>query len=255
VLGGYLAEVTGWVRRLSAGMPRRRILDLGAGTGTGTIALAHRFRGAEVIALDVSEQMLARIRARAFDLDLADRVRTLQADLDEAWPAVDPVDLVWASMSLHEMGDPDRLLADVRATIRPGGLVALAEMDGPVGFLPDDLGVGPPGLEERCHAAMAASSRHVAPFGSDWAPRLEAAGFTLLDKRVFDLHAAPPHPATGRYAQLWFARLRTHLGDQLSQDDLDTLDGLLDEDDPQGLLHRPDLVVRGTRTAWVARRP
>lgn len=255
VLGAYWAEVTAWVRRLCAGMPRRRILDLGAGTGTGTIALAHRFRGAEVVALDVSERMLARVRRKAFDLDLADRVRTLHADLDQAWPAVAPVDLVWASMSLHEMGDPDRLLGDVLATIRPGGLLAVAEMDGPMRFLPHDLGVGSAGLEERCHAAMSASSGHVVPFGSDWAPRLEEAGFALVDKHVFDLHAALPHPATGRYAQLWFARLRTHLADQLSQEDLSTLDRLLDHEGAEGLVHRPDLVVSGTRTAWVARRP
>jgi ubiquinone/menaquinone biosynthesis C-methylase UbiE len=256
VLRTYWADVTAWVRRLSAGAPRRRILDLGAGTGTGTIALAQRFGGAEVVALDVSAEMLARVRVKALHLGLAERVRTVQADLDVAWPALEPVDLVWASMSLHEMADPDRLLNEVFESIRPGGLLAVAEMDAPVRFLPDDLGLGRRGLEERCLAALAEGRDHTMPFGSDWGPRLEAAGFALLDQRTFGIDLQPPHPAaTGRYAQGWLGGMRSFLEDRVSAEDLATLDILIDSPGPDGLLARDDLVVRGTRTAWVAGRP
>ncbi|GII59230.1 hypothetical protein Pth03_76190 [Planotetraspora thailandica] len=36
-------------------------------------------------------------------LGVADRIRTIQADLDQTWPALGPADLVWASASLHHM--------------------------------------------------------------------------------------------------------------------------------------------------------
>ena len=39
-----------------------------------------------MIALDVDEEMLKRIQDRARASGLADRIRTVQADLDQAWP-------------------------------------------------------------------------------------------------------------------------------------------------------------------------
>lgn len=54
VLHSYLSEVTGWIHELAADLPRCRILDLGSGTGTGALALARRFEGADVIAVDIS---------------------------------------------------------------------------------------------------------------------------------------------------------------------------------------------------------
>lgn len=255
VLHSYWAEVTAWVRRLSAGTPRRRILDLGAGTGTGTIALAQRFGSAQVVALDVSEEMLTRVRGKALDLGLAERVRTLRVDLNAGWPEIEAVDLVWASMSLHELADPDRMLKRACTSLRPGGLIAVAEMDAHLRFLPDDIGLGVPGLETRCLAAVSEVSRHEVPFGSDWAPRLERAGFSVQDTRTFDIELSPPHAsATGRYAHGWFRRVRSAVDGRVSKDDLATLDTLLDSQAPDGLLHRGDLLVRGSRTAWVAQR-
>src|SRR5206468_4917243 len=106
-----------------AGEPAR-ILDVGAGTGVGSVALAQRFPAAEVIALDSSEEMLEHLAAKAAATGTADRVQPMLADLDAGWPAVDDVDLAWASLSLHHLADPDRVLADLLVAMRPGGLVA-----------------------------------------------------------------------------------------------------------------------------------
>ncbi|TXS25033.1 helix-turn-helix domain-containing protein, partial [Streptomyces sp. gb1(2016)] len=59
-------------------------------------------------------------------------------------------DLVWASASLHHVDDPAAALTGVRAALRPGGLLAVAELDGLPRFLPDDAVAGRPGLEARC---------------------------------------------------------------------------------------------------------
>jgi ubiquinone/menaquinone biosynthesis C-methylase UbiE len=62
---------------------------------------------------------------------------------------------VWAASSLHEVADPDRVLSNVYAALHAGGLLVVVEMDDLPRFLPDDVGLGRPGLEARCHAALA----------------------------------------------------------------------------------------------------
>src|SRR5450755_3905655 len=257
VLHSYLSEVTAWIHELAADLPARRILDLGSGTGTGAFALLRLFEGADAIALDISAQLLHRLRGKASGLGVADRVRTVQADLDAAWPAIDTVDLVWASSSLHHMADPDRVLTKVFAALRPGGLLAVAEMDSFPRFLPDDLGLGRPGLEARCHAALAEGrAAEVPQLGSDWGSRLSKAGFTIEAARPFAINLTPPLPAAaGRYAAVSLRRIRSSLDGQMSNDDLAALDTIIDSDGPDGVLQRDDLAVRTARTVWVARRP
>lgn len=253
VLHAYLSEVIGWVAGTAAGPPRR-ILDLGAGTGAGALALARRFTGAEVIAVDASPPLLGHLQDKARDLGVADRVHIIQADLDAGWPAVDPVDLVWASKSLHHMADPARVLADVFVTLRPGGLLAVDELSSFPRFLASEPGAE---LEARGHAIVdglrAAELPHM---GSDWAVPLRQAGFTVLAEREFAIDLKPPLPAAaGRYAQVCLRRLRSALDDRMSADDLAAFDVLIDSAGPGGVLHRTDLTVRTTRTVYMAERP
>jgi len=259
VLHEQVDGLTAWVGELTDGTPPRRILDLGSGTGTGTFALLRRFESAEASAVDASPQMLQHLTGRARELGLAERVHPLQADLDTSWPAVGTVDLIWASASLHHLADPDRTLREAFAALRPGGLLLAVEMDSVPfpRFLPHDLGVGRPGLEERCHAALA--HRHgddLPDLGSDWGPRLSRAGFTVEAERPLTVDLRPPLPAAaGRYAQAALRRMRTGLDGSLDAEDLATLDLLIGDEGPESVLRRADLAVRTRRTAWAARRP
>ena len=123
----------------------------------------------------------------------------------------------------------------------------------PTRFLPDDLGAGRPGLEVRLHAALDAQP---APFDRypDWDAALARAGYADVQRRSFSLTPAAADPATGRYARSYLSRVRPRLGDDLDADDLATLDLLLDDASPHGLLQRTDLLVQGRRTGWLARR-
>lgn len=256
VLRDYWADALTWLRRAARYLPRTRLLDLGAGSGVGTIALAQRFAGAEVIAVDQDEQMLEHIRAKALDLGLAPRVRTVLADLDAGLPDLESVDITWASMSMHHLADPDRVLRDVFAVTRPGGLLAVAEFAEPLRHLPYDLGIGRPGLEDRLLAALNNQHAHELPeIGADWPPRLAAAGFSVLEHRMFELDLRPGRNVDAiRYARLWFGRLRHGIADAVDGDDLATLDLLLADHGPHALRLRDDLHLHGHRTVTLARR-
>lgn len=251
VLRSYMNDLTEWVSGYTPDAPRT-IIDIGAGTGTGSIALAARFSSAEVLAIDRSTSMLERVQAAAGDRGLAERIRTVQADVDVAWPEVGVVDVAWAASSLHEFADPDRVLRDVYATLNPGGLLVVIEMDTLPRFLPDDIGLGRPGLETRCHEVLAQAGGNAHP---NWRPYLERAGFEIVEERRFAIALNPVPPGTERYADVHLRRIRPALTGKLASDDLNTLDQLLDGGNPAALVNRTDLTVVGSRTAWAARRP
>jgi ubiquinone/menaquinone biosynthesis C-methylase UbiE len=251
VLHQHHRDLITWVSSLAPDRPL--IIDLGAGTGTGALALARQLPDAQVVAVDVSEPMLEHLQHKAHALGVADRIRTVQADLDQPWPPLGPADLVWASASLHHMADPDRALAEILTALRPGGVLAVTELDSFPRFLPDEAGAA---LEERCHAALAEiraeAGMHI---GEQWGVRLAKAGFTVEAERRLDIALQAPLPAaTGRYAQVSLQRMRHGLDDRLAADDLAALDAALDAL-AAGVLDRDDLTVRTIRTVWLARRP
>ncbi|MDH6195544.1 ubiquinone/menaquinone biosynthesis C-methylase UbiE [Mycobacterium frederiksbergense] len=253
VLAGHTASITAW---LPVKASPRQILDLGCGTGTGTFALLARFPEAHVTAVDSSVRHLHRVREKACEAKVADRVSIVQADLNATWPNLGEPDLVWASAALHHMADPDDTLRRVHDTLAPGGLFAVVELAGFPRFLPDDAPMDQPGLEKRCHTAI--DRRHAGQLlhrGTDWGPRLTAAGFTIEGERTITVNIEHSHCETvGRYALCSLRSMRTAAADVLSVDDLLALDQLLEIDGPHSILGRDDLALRTERTVWAARR-
>ncbi|NYE39347.1 class I SAM-dependent methyltransferase [Streptomyces fulvorobeus] len=253
VLAEHTASLTAWLP--VEGEPRH-IVDLGCGTGAGTFALLARFPEAEVTAVDTSAVHLRRLRERAGALGLADRVRTVSADLDADWPGLGRPGLVWASASMHHLADPDRALRRVRGLLAPGGLFAVVELAGFPRFLPGTAPEERPGLEERCHAALADHhAGHVSHRGADWGAKLAAAGFTVEGERTLTVAVdGSRSAAVGAYALTGLKRLRAGAARALAPEDLGALDRLLDTEGPHSILRREDLAVRTERRVWAARR-
>jgi ubiquinone/menaquinone biosynthesis C-methylase UbiE len=248
VLHDYHQEVISCVA--SAVPAKAHLIDLGAGTGAGAIALAQALPDATVTAVDASPDMLERLRARADEHGVGDRIRTVAADLDQPWPDLDPADLVWASASLHHVADPARVLGLILAGLRPGGRLALTELDSFPLFLAGAGGTEA-ALEERCHAAMtqirAEAGMHI---GDDWADRLLTAGFAVQAERRFDIALNPPlPPLAGRYAHISLARMVHGLADRLEPADLAALEALA-----HSVPDREDLTIRAQRLVWLASR-
>ncbi|MFD4479156.1 class I SAM-dependent methyltransferase [Streptomyces sp. NPDC058471] len=258
VLAEHIASITAWLPLEKA---PRHIVDLGCGTGAGTFALLARFPEAQVTAVDASDDHLRRLRARAAELGLAGQVHTVRADLDADWPhlgrpGLDRPELVWASASMHHMSDPDRTLRTVHELLAPGGLFAVVELAGFPRFLPADAPADRPGLEERCHTALAhQEAAHMPHRGADWGPKLAAAGFGIEGERTITVNVdGSGSAAVGRYALSSMKRLRAGAAHALPAEDLAALDRLLDAESPFSILRRDDLAVRTERGVWAARR-
>lgn len=254
VLGSHLDEIVGWtaewIVEQDAAHPRV-LADLGAGTGSGTLALARRFPAADIICIDQSPLMLERLRTTTRSRGVADRVRLVEADLDVGWPDVGAVDLAWAALSLHHVNQPGTLLGELHDALAANGLLVVVEMDALPRFLPDDIGLGQPGLERRCHQAAALQQWNAHP---DWRLPLQDAGFQVVAQRTFSVDVPSPPPSARRYAHAMLSRMRSALADRLSAIDRQTLDRLLSDDDSESVLSRRNLMLRSSRTAWAAQR-
>lgn len=104
----------------------RRALDLGAGHGRTTLALARALPGARITAVEIHPPFTERIARRAREAGLDSRVRAMCGDMAEIGVAAESVDLVWAEGSIYVMGR-ERALAMWRGWLRPGGCVAFSD--------------------------------------------------------------------------------------------------------------------------------
>ena len=111
-----------------AGLQRHhRVVDLGAGTGFVTLAVAPLV--ADVLAVDISPAMLEVLAHEASSQGLSG-VRHLTADLAELWLPAGSVDVIVSSYALHHLVDADKVAVIERARgwLVPGGRVVIADM-------------------------------------------------------------------------------------------------------------------------------
>ncbi len=102
----------------------RTILDLGAGTGVLTHALARRYPRARICALDIAPAMLEQARRRQPRWrPWRTRQGFVAGDIEALPFADDSSDLVVSNLALQWCNDFDRCLAEFRRVLRPGGLL------------------------------------------------------------------------------------------------------------------------------------
>ncbi|HEY7754098.1 MAG TPA: malonyl-ACP O-methyltransferase BioC [Steroidobacteraceae bacterium] len=124
------------------------VLDLGCGTGQGALALAARWPGARVIAMDASPGMLGQLARH----DAAGRCERLCADARSLPLAEAGIDLVFSNLMLQWCDDLDAAFAEVARVLRPRGLFTFTTLG------PDTL------VELRDAWRAAGPGEHVIPF-------------------------------------------------------------------------------------------
>lgn len=159
--------------------PGERILDLGCGDGPLTLDLMAR--GAGVIGVDGSPEMVAAARERGVDAHVMDGH---DLDFDAEF------DAVFSNAALHWMMRPDEVIAGVARALRPGGRF-VGEMGGHMcvaAVLTAVLAV----LESRGVDGYSLIPWYF-PTPADYTERLERGGFEVIEMA----HFARPTPIPG----------------------------------------------------------
>lgn len=111
------------IRQLLADASFANVIEIGCGTGKNTEWLATK--ATQVTAVDFSEEMLAKARAKT---DRAN-VRFQQADITEEWRFVaQPTDLVTCSLILEHIADLGFVFRQASRALVPGGMFYIGEL-------------------------------------------------------------------------------------------------------------------------------
>jgi SAM-dependent methyltransferase len=174
---------------LARGRPEARVLDLGCGGGHVAFAVAPHVR--EVVAYDLSPEMLAVVAGAARDRGLGNV--TTARGVAEALPFADgSFDLVLSRYSAHHWRDFAAGMGEAARVLKPGGTAGFVDAVAPDGALLDTYFQAIELLRDCSHVRDYA--------GAEWAAELARAGLVV--------------GATRRYRvrlefSSWVARMRT----------------------------------------------
>lgn len=105
-----------------------RVLDAGCGSGFHSLLVAERVPDGCVVAVDVSSEMLARLRTLAAGRGLSDRIDVQLAD-GLALPLPDgSVDRALSAAVWHHLADPQGAARELARVLRPGGRVVVSDL-------------------------------------------------------------------------------------------------------------------------------
>ena len=209
-IGDRLIERLDYVRLQPA-----RILDLGAGTGFFSAALLKRYRKADIVALDVAENMLRQVQGRG---GWFRKPRCVCADAETLPFADDSFQLIFSNLMLQWSVDLEKTFQELRRVLAPGGLLMFTT------FGPDTL------MELRASWEKVDGFTHVNSFidmhdvgdslvNTRWAePVMDSERITVtyrqLDRLMQDLKQIGAHNVTrGRPAGLTGRRRMQQLAD------------------------------------------
>jgi ubiquinone/menaquinone biosynthesis C-methylase UbiE len=96
-----------------------RVLEIGAGTGIFTIPIARHCR--EVIAVDISRNMLGLLEKKAADEGVTN-IRTILCDVEKS-PPEGAFSVICAFASFEYIADLPRLLVSLTRHLEPGGVI------------------------------------------------------------------------------------------------------------------------------------
>lgn len=190
-----------WPRVLDALPPLagKLVLDLGCAVGDQAAALAAR--GARVIGVDVNEELLAEARSRSIggvEFRLLD-LRTLP-DLGVV------ADGIWSSLAPAYFPDLPRVLESWAGHLRPGGWIALTEIDDLWAHEP--LGAEARAIFDAYAREALEAGRYDFRMGRKLGASLEACGFTVgRTMTLEDRELSFAGPAPPEILEAWAGRL------------------------------------------------
>jgi ubiquinone/menaquinone biosynthesis C-methylase UbiE len=103
------------------------VLDLGCGPGFFTIDIAQMLSGSgKVIAADLQDGMLEKVSVKIKGKPL-EQIIELHKCQDDKIGVTEKVDFVLAFWMIHEVPDHDKLFAELKSILKPGGRIYIIE--------------------------------------------------------------------------------------------------------------------------------
>jgi ubiquinone/menaquinone biosynthesis C-methylase UbiE len=103
------------------------VLDVGAGSGFLSLAIAAKLNGGKVVAVDLSGDMLGKLHQRSREQGLEGVIDIRQTDAATTGLPDASVDLAVSVGLLHELQDPAAAFGEVHRVLRPGGRLVLKD--------------------------------------------------------------------------------------------------------------------------------
>lgn len=115
------------LRRLPPLPERPRLLDLGCGPGRQTLVLARELTTATIVAVDLHEPYVARLRESAEATGLATRIEACRGRMEAVDELPSPVDLIWSEGAIYLLEFAEGLEL-WRSLLRAGGFLVVTEL-------------------------------------------------------------------------------------------------------------------------------
>jgi arsenite methyltransferase len=142
LLGGELHPggdaLTRRLAHLAGVRPGWRVIDVATGSGSTGRLLADEF-GAQVTGVDLSPQAIAAARAGAAAVGFDDRLRFVEGDAEALPVPSGAFDAVICECALCLFPGKRQATAEMRRALRPGGVVAIADVTAELDDLPASL--------------------------------------------------------------------------------------------------------------------
>lgn len=124
-----------WRRRVMRIVRRSKaskIMDIATGTGDLAIAMAKRMERAEILGIDLSEEMLAVARSKVKRLGLEQRITLLKGDAESLTMVADGVmDVATVAFGVRNFENLEGGLAEIYRTLKAGGKLVVLEFSIP----------------------------------------------------------------------------------------------------------------------------
>lgn len=104
---------------------QERLLDAGCGAGHTALIFAPHVQ--QVVAFDLSQEMLAQVRRLAAERNLAN-IETQKGDVENLPFDHASFDMVTSRYSAHHWPNPQRALREIRRVLKPGGQFVLSDI-------------------------------------------------------------------------------------------------------------------------------
>jgi ubiquinone/menaquinone biosynthesis C-methylase UbiE len=103
------------------------VLDIGAGSGYFSLAIAKKLNTGYVICLDLSEEMLHVLKKKAKKKGLEDRIQIINSDASSIELKDKSVDLIVSNFVLHEFSDSEIIIKEIIRVLKPNGFLIIVD--------------------------------------------------------------------------------------------------------------------------------